>query len=233
MRLVSYNIRGGLGMDGRRSVERVADVLREIGTEIACLQEVHKRLPWSGMQDQPRRLARRTGMKALFQSNLKVGPGGYGNALLTNLPLFSRRSHILPNARERASILRSPERRGLLEVLLDAPSGPLAVLVTHWSLSAEDRLEEAEVVGEIVRGLSAPVILAGDFNAEADSPEIARLREITGLQDAAASTPEPTFPSDAPRARIDYVWHSPGIAVSRGRVVDTRASDHRPLVVEG
>ena len=45
MRVMTYNIRGGLGMDGHRSIERIGAVVRDAGADVVGLQEVHQRLP--------------------------------------------------------------------------------------------------------------------------------------------------------------------------------------------
>src|SRR5438874_49069 len=100
MRVISYNIRGGLGMDGRRDIRRIAGVLREAQAEVVGLQEVHRRLPQSGLADQPRSLARATGMRCLFGPALTFGPGKYGNAVLSALPARRRAVHRLPGKGE-------------------------------------------------------------------------------------------------------------------------------------
>lgn len=51
MRIVTYNIRGGLGLDGRRSIGRVAETLRALRPDVVCFQEVHQRTPWGGLTD--------------------------------------------------------------------------------------------------------------------------------------------------------------------------------------
>ncbi len=230
MRIVTYNIRGCLGIDGVRSPKRIADVIRGTGAQVVCLQEVHQRLPESGFQDQPHRLGRLLGMRCVFQCNFRLGVGRYGNAILTALQVLSRHSTELPNACERARILKLPERRGLLEVVLDTPAGPLTVMTTHWSLDAQDRLDSAPVVAERLRRAQGPVILCGDFNATPDSEEIRLLAEVTGLQDAGAPGNEPTFPADVPSARIDYVWLSEGLDTAKAETISTDASDHLPVV---
>ena len=40
MRLVTWNIHGGLGRDGRRDLGRVAALLQDMKCEVAALQEV-------------------------------------------------------------------------------------------------------------------------------------------------------------------------------------------------
>lgn len=228
MRLVTYNIRGGLGMDGCRSLRRIAEVLREVEAQIICLQEVHCYLPWSGFQNQLRALARWLGMPTLFQNNVRLVLGGFGNALLTSLPVLSLARHRLPNSGECARARKLPERRGLLEAVLQGPQGPLTVMVTHWSLNAKDRERSAEEVAALVAARRTPVLLAGDFNAAANSPEMIRLRGLTGLCDRGSA---PTFPADKPAVRIDHVLHSPELPVTHAWVMETPASDHRPVVV--
>ncbi len=231
MRIVTYNIRGCLGIDGVRSPERIARVLRETRADVVCLQEVHQRLPDSGLQDQPRRLSRLLGMPVRFQCNYRMGWGRYGNAILTSLPVLDRTSTELPNRRERESILRLPERRGLLELVLDTDDGPLTVMTSHWSLHAEDRLESVQIVAARVRQRKGRIVLCGDFNAPPSAPEMGLLAAETGLADAGAAENAPTFPSDRPQSRIDYVWGSPDLALSALTVMQTQASDHLPIVV--
>ncbi len=229
MRIVTYNVRSGLGMDGRRSVARIADVLRELRPEVVCLQETDKCLPRSYFCDQSKRLGKLLGMRAFFCPTMRVGLGEYGIALLTPLPILSSESWYVPNERERRRIELRLERRALQRVVVQTPSGPVAVHNTHWSLNADDRLEAAERAAEIVTGCGAPAVLCGDLNAGPESAEVRLLLERSGLADRGA---DPAYPSDGPAHRIDYVLLSVGLLAKEVRVVETQASDHRPIVAE-
>ena len=57
MRIVTYNTRGSLGMDGLRSTRRIVETVRAVSPDIVCFQEIHQRLAWSGREDQPAILA--------------------------------------------------------------------------------------------------------------------------------------------------------------------------------
>lgn len=219
-------------MDGSRSIHRIADVLKEIAADIICLQEVHQRLPWSGFQNQPARLSRLLGKPVIFQANYRFGIGQFGNALLTSLPVLKQASIRLPNRVERSSILRKPERRGLLEVTLKTESGPVTILLTHWSLAAPDRMESASVTADRVKKLSLPIVLAGDFNGIPGSPEIEALQTRSGLRDAGREDGKLTFPAEQPDRRIDYVWHSNDMWLASTRIIETAASDHYAVVVD-
>src|SRR5215470_15322928 len=121
MRILSYNIRGGLGMDGQRRIERIGAVVRDSGAEVVGLQEVHQRLPQSGLSDQPRALARATGMACQFGPAISIGPGRYGNAVLGTVPARKEAVHRLPG---------EGEPRAALEVTLEMDARPLSFICT-------------------------------------------------------------------------------------------------------
>lgn len=230
MRLLTWNIHGGVGLDGRRSLARLAEVIRESRADVACLQEVHQRLPQSGFEDQPRRLAGQVGMRAVFWPSFRMGVGGFGNAVLTRVPVEGVRFHRLPNPEERRRRWMWLEWRGCLEVRLADAAGLLTVMVTHWSLDVRDRLEGAAALAGVLAGVDGPVLVAGDLNARPQSEEVRALIRGGGLNDAGEEA-GPTFPVGAPAARIDYVL-TRGVDVRSAEVLPSEASDHLPLVVE-
>src|SRR5438876_768245 len=133
---MTYNIRGGLGMDNVRSIERVAAVIREAEPDLVALQEVHRRLPWSGMADQPRQLERLTGLQAVFRSSFSIGIGSYGNCWLTRLPVVRCSRHRLPG---RPGL----EPRAILSLDLTASGGTVRAFATHFGLDAAEKEAQA------------------------------------------------------------------------------------------
>src|SRR6185437_12078807 len=79
---------------------------------------------------------------------------------------------------------------------------------------------------------SMPTLLLGDLNATPDAPELQPL--LGRLHDVWDGSRGPgfTYPADVPRERIDYILVSPPFRVRDVRVIDTQASDHRPVVAE-
>ncbi len=223
MRVMTYNIRGGWGIDGQRSTERIAEVILDHAPDVLCLQEVHQRLPQSHFVDQPRRLERLLGLPVTFQANLKLGPGGYGLAVVSRFPVTSVQNHLLPSVRE---------QRGVLQVGLATPGGPLTVFCTHWGLNGEERARQGARLAALVRDIPGPVIVCGDFNEEADAAGLRTLLEQTGLRDADAGRHRRTYPADKPTARIDYVFFSPALTLQDVSITQTPASDHLPLVAD-
>jgi endonuclease/exonuclease/phosphatase family metal-dependent hydrolase len=219
--VLTYNIRGGLGMDGQRRLERIADVVKETQADVVGLQEVHQRLPQSGLADQPRALQRLTGMRCLFGPAFSMGAGRYGNAVLSGVPARRRAVHRLPG---------EGEPRAAMEVEVEMDGRPLVLYCTHFGLSDAARVEQSSRLAAVVRRSDAPVVLVGDLNAGPEAPEVLALLEA-GLRHAAPPV-EPTFPSDAPGCRIDYILISPELRCERCQVLTSTASDHLPVLAD-
>ncbi len=222
VRLITYNIRGTKGMDNRRSARRIAEVVRNSGAQVVYLQEVHQRLPYSRMIDQPKVLARELGMSISFGINLKIGIGNYGNAVLTSYEMTRVENHAMTS---------KGEPRGALEVGLVTPDGPLTVFCTHFGLNHLERETQGRELAEWVNAAPKPVVVCGDFNEEADAGVIGGLITSAGLIDAYAGGP-PTFDSLNPASRIDFVLHDPSVSVEAISLIDTLASDHLPIVAD-
>ncbi|MCC6730877.1 MAG: endonuclease/exonuclease/phosphatase family protein [Chthonomonadales bacterium] len=223
MRIVTYNIRGGLGLDGRRSIGRVAETLRALRPDVVCFQEVHQRTPWGGLTDQPRRLGRLLAMRFVFQRTIDLGFGGYGIGIATRLPVRSVARHALPGG---------AEGRGALQAELETPDGAVRVFCTHWGLDPEERDRQAALLARLVRSAGGPTTVCGDLNAGPHDGCVRGILEGAGLCDADAERDRPTFPGGAPTRRIDYILFTPALRAERVDVGDSRASDHLPLAAD-
>ncbi|GBC86287.1 hypothetical protein HRbin12_00273 [bacterium HR12] len=153
------------------------------------------------------------------------------NAVLARSPwrIVEHRLHRFADVRRRLN------PRGALLAVVEGPPGRLGVCCLHLGLHPLERLHAArEVVG---LDLADPAVVGGDLNELPDGRAVGILRRR--FADAWSLVGEgegATFPAPAPRARIDYLFVSGGLAVRRawvptdGSVV--RASDHLPLVVD-
>jgi endonuclease/exonuclease/phosphatase family metal-dependent hydrolase len=231
LRVVTFNIRHGRGRSGVVDLGRTADTLTALGADVVCLQEVDRhfseRSDWA---DQATELAERLGMTAAYGVALRraaVDAGrparDYGNALLTRSPVRGYRVVALPG-RPRS------EPRSML--IAESVNG-LHVACVH--LQHDSTAARAEQIAVIVRELppDVPVVLAGDFNATPDAPELSVLRErFVDCWQRSGRGRGATFPSRFPLRRIDYVMASAGLRPVAAVVVPTDTSDHRPLVVD-
>jgi endonuclease/exonuclease/phosphatase (EEP) superfamily protein YafD len=116
--------------------------------------------------------------------------------------------------------------------------GPLHTLNTHLDASRDEqyRLQESKHILLLIKRMAAngeAAMAGGDFNAEPDSRTYRQLLE-GGLRDAwteCGAGDGFTYPADKPIKRIDYLFLTPALTCSHAEVVDSRASDHRPLLV--
>jgi endonuclease/exonuclease/phosphatase family metal-dependent hydrolase len=223
MRVMTYNIRGGLGMDGYRDTDRIADVVLSLEADVVCFQEVHQRLLWSGFINQPGILQRRLNMPFVFQANVKAAFGGYGLGIATHYPILDVTRCLLPS---------QGETRGALQLALETPYGRVSVVCTHWGLKPEERGRQAAMLGQWLSASATPLVLCGDLNDLPETQDIQDMRQRAGLCDAGATANQPTYPADAPRARIDVILHSPTLTLSQLFVAASKASDHCPVIAD-
>ncbi|WP_250847103.1 endonuclease/exonuclease/phosphatase family protein [Aquisphaera insulae] len=229
LRILSYNIRHGEGMDSKVDLERIAGVIRALEPDLVALQEVDRGCKRTNGLDEPAELGRLTGMKPLFARNIPYQGGEYGNAVLTRLPVTAWRN-------ERHPSRHVGEQRGFLVVDVTAPDArktPFRFMATHIDSRPDDaeRMDSVKAIEKVARERpDLPAILAGDLNSKPDSRVLAAFTENWTRTD---SSPLLTFPADRPDRQIDYVLVRPA---GRWKVLETRviaeptASDHRPLL---
>ena len=224
IRVLSYNIHHGRGTDGEINLARTARAIRSVDPDLVALQEVDVETERSGGINQIVALAQRTGMAYVFGDNLDYQGGDYGNAILFDLPITSHENHLLPN-------LNGPPRRSALEAVVTVNGTSIGFLSAHLDYQdKENRLGEVRAINQLLEESDHPMILAGDINALFDT-ETLQLLELAWMN--TVDKPHFTFPAENPERQIDYVMGHPEERweVKEVRVLDSNASDHRPLLV--
>ena len=226
LRILSYNIKHGLGMDGAIDLNRIARVINGLQPDVVTLQEVDSAVERTSGVDQTTLLGQLTGMHSVFGTFFDYQGGRYGMALLSKYPFISHTNYLLPKGVEHRAALAGRIRVG--------DDGPEVVVVgIHLVWTGEERYSQAARLIEIFKDEKSPVILAGDFNSRPDSDVMALVGEAWHIPDKGED--HFTFPSDAPDREIDYIVYRPSdrFEVVEHRVVDEPvASDHRPLLLE-
>jgi len=231
LRILCYNIRHGRGMDGNVDLERIAEVIRTQKPHLVALQEVDKGVRRTDGRDIPAELSQLTGMEAYFEMNFPFQGGEYGNAILSRLPILSKR-----NTHYR--MLREDEQRGVIQVLVQFEGQGVLFMNTHIDHRPDDaeRMQNLEQIEEVVAEFpGVPVIIAGDFNDFPGSRVHSRMKQT--YLDAWEEVGEGdgfTYRSDKPDRRIDYIWlqKESGLKPLRTWIVETLASDHLPLLLD-
>lgn len=221
---MSYNIRGQAAFYGSAHLERIAKVIGSVDPDVVALQEVHRETWRSRFRDQLAELSERTGMRAAFGSSLDLGRGQYGNAILTRGAILHSVVHPLPG---------SGEARTVLETLVQIRGGVVTVYATHlaaWGRWGQrTRLRQAARAARLVGRSRLPFILAGDFNSEPSSRELAWFAKDARLIScfaAASATHRVT------RQCLDYIFVDRRWQIDDARVIAEGPSDHWPIVAE-
>lgn len=241
---MTYNLRGGLGAEGEwdfrrllsgETVERIATVIRAADPDIVALQEVIRATFVGQAFDLLGELSARLGMDAAFGEVTPIKEGSWGNAVLSRWPICCARTFPLVHRED-------DDPRGTIEAQVRVGDDSVALYSVHLSYREPETASQARQLLEIVQPALAagPVILAGDFNAAAESPALAALR--ADFKDAFTLSGVP--PGDRRRASypvgprrhlsLDQIFVSAEFTVERCWVVEDHsgASDHNPVIAD-
>jgi endonuclease/exonuclease/phosphatase family metal-dependent hydrolase len=235
--VLHWNVHSWRDAAGQPNLGAVAALIDRHGPDAVSLVEVSE--PWAAAAALPS-LARRAGYTWIFIPSVEPGHGGpghggpghggpdrgYGNALLTRLPVLAVQQWQLtwPPAVYDGTEPSEARSVALAQVEL---SGGGAVWVGSTHLPSRSRPARAAALRRlttVTQELEPPWVICGDFNT---AP-----RHWIGRGQAVVVGPRParpTFPARFPYRSIDYCVASPGVSV-RARPLRTGGSDHLPLL---
>jgi len=209
--------------------------------DVIAIQEGDKYNSDTGNVYQPEWLAKELG---LFFSPPPCEKNYHRNAILSKYPIIDYASHSISYS--------GGLSRGILEVVIEINDVPWHFFSTHLSYRLTDELpfpipnlereKQAKEILDIIRNITGPIVLMGDFNARPESREIGMITEefidafaMMGVGDGYTV---PAWYAELLgrcgtwlKRRIDYIFVSPGIEVISCHVVQwANSSDHFPLV---
>lgn len=239
LRVATYNIHAGAGMDNVFDLDRQAAELRALDAEVIGLQEVD--VHWdtrSQWRDVAGELAERLHMQLSFAPIYSLDPTTpgaprreFGVAVLSRYRIVSAGNHEITRLSTQVPDPVPAPAPGFGEVVVRVKGMPVHVYVTHLDYRGDPSVRIAQVADtrRVMAEDKGRKVLLGDFNAEPDAPELAPLWEE--LADAEPGAP--TYPALNPVKRIDFVAVSKdGVRVRDAAVAETLASDHRPVVAD-
>jgi endonuclease/exonuclease/phosphatase family metal-dependent hydrolase len=235
LRVATYNVHGCVGIDGRRSEQRIAEVIAAMDVDIVGLQELDLNRRRSAGTDQAGLIAERLGWTRFFHPAMRRAEEQYGDAILSRYPMNLRQAEMLPCL----APWYCRETRAAVWVDVATPLGFVHVITTHFGLGRRERLEQSrwlagsEWLGRVPAGEAA--VLLGDFNSLQGSAPHRTL--AMAIRDARTFVnPRPrlrSFPTLYPTVGIDHIFVNEALEVEAVDVVRTaaarRASDHFPV----
>jgi endonuclease/exonuclease/phosphatase family metal-dependent hydrolase len=207
LRLITWNIQWGRGIDGRVDLERVVRTARSLADfDVLCLQEVADNFPGLEGNDERDQFAALASLLPGYRmaEGFGVDVAGddgrrrrFGNAIFTRYSILAIRRHALPWP---ADAGKESMPRVAIEATLRAPFGPVRVTTTHLEYYSKvqrraQALRLRELHEEACRRSLAPgfptaeggpfdataqamaAILTADFNFPPDHPSHAEIQQ--------------------------------------------------------
>lgn len=225
IRLLTYNIHGGTGIDRKHDYQRIGAFLKNQAIDIALIQEMDTRPPARSTQQDIEDIC--TDHFPYFFPAVSVAEkeGWYGNAVLSRYK--AQRHDVIDIS------VKKREPRNIQEVFFETPEGQLHVMNTHKGLRRGERHQQMAKLDILLQRKSdIPLIVGGDIN-EWNSYSGA-LRKLD--KSLSAVSTKATFPTIFPLFKLDRLWCRPHTMIKSVRTLKTPEtkifSDHYPVLAE-
>lgn len=222
IRLMTWNIHGGIGPDRRFDLDRIAALIRRHEPDILALQELDTR------GRDPQCLAplhALSGADGHFAETRTIvaADGHYGHAIFSRWPIETAITHDLSMHRR--------EPRSAIETTIATSHGPVHLIAVHLGLKITERRAQVARLAQLAQQTTGlATVMLGDFN---DWFSFGRVRKAL-----AASLPSrttiATFPARRPTLKLDRIYSSIPNSIVRSWTdsAGRQCSDHLPLIGE-
>lgn len=222
LRIATWNIRGGVGLDGRFDLDRVVHILKRAQADVVALQEVDSRRGTRAHIHPFLLLRQAIGEHAIEAKSIISADGDYGQILISRWPLDGIHIHDIS--------VPGREPRRAIEADVISPHGRLHVVATHLGLTFGERRNQTEALVAMAKRCAHTTVMVGDFNdwVWRGSVQKAIHRALP------ARTWHRTFPSRLPLIRLDRIYCRPydALAASWTDRDASGASDHLPVFAD-
>ena len=221
LRVASYNMHKGVGLDRRFDPERILAVLREVRADVVALQECDARLGERASL-LPHAALVAGGWEAVAVARRQHSLGWHGNALLVRAGTAVRHA--------RALDLPALEPRGAVIADLEVDGRALRVVGMHLDLSGLWRRRQVRTLLAAVHadGAGGAAVMMGDMNQWSDRGCLSEFGPAHRLLATG-----PSFHALRPVAALDRIVVSGAVAVEGTGVHHSAlarlASDHLPV----
>lgn len=222
VRVMTWNIHGSVGLDGRRDRQRIVDFIRRHEPDVVALQEVGSRRSDPDAAQDFAFFADALGSHAIESRFITAPDGNYGHAVISRWPMERTHLHDISYRRR--------EPRAAIEATAQTPFGPMHIVAAHLGLSFAERRYQTRLLAELIHSGPKPTVLLGDLNDWFGRGAVqTTLNTLFPGHSHLRTYPSfwPVFPLDRvycrPRTLLLENWTDPDARI---------ASDHLPLIAE-
>ncbi len=202
--------------------QKFAEEIKDCDADIIGLNEVRSKGFIKDYSDQLKKLSSLTGYNYYFGKAISVaGLAPYGNGLMAKNEIISPKTVKIPDPVKKTGTEMYESR-----CVIKAKIKDYTVLVTHMGLNIDERENAVKTILGIAP--EEKCIITGDFNCTPEADELKPLFNKFICSDTKA----PTFPSDKPRVKIDYIFVSKDIKIKSVKTSENVVSDHLYHAIE-
>ncbi len=233
LKIMSYNIRHGEGMDTIINLSRSANIIKSIAPDLCGLQEVGHFCSRTDSIGQTNFLVQSTSMVGTFGKFMDYQKGEYGMATLVDKPIRSTKNLQLPDG-------KYEPRTSIVHEVQIADGCIIAFANVHFEWidgkeGSDNRLKQAKALVKYLDSLNRAAIITGDFNCTPDSPTMQYFAR-QGFVFVEKGEDKLSFQGGSKKEIDHLIYRDFGkvqFAMKSIQLLDEPlVSDHRPLVVE-
>jgi len=233
---MTYNIRHASPPSTEEiDIDSIAQVINNQSPDLVAVQEVDVNTKRSGKINEAELIAKKTGMKYFFAKSINFEGGDYGILILSKYPIQSSKEYKLPTEEGTKG-----EPRVLATSVVKLPDNrEIMFACTHLDVQKNNtsRMMQVGKIIEVLKSVTIPVIIGGDFN-DVPSSEVIKKVDTAFTRTCDGKLCGFTVPATLPVKTIDYIAYKPknAFVVQKHTVIfgklERYASDHLPIVAE-
>ena len=240
MRFLLYNVRYGAGIGARfhfpfpgsgyfkrtgPMLGQITEFIQSCNPDVVGLVEVDGGSFRSGRKNQAEMIAASLGHYHTYESK-------YGeHSWVRFLPVANRQMNAFLTRDEIREQRFLYFDHGVKRLVIQLELEEVTMFLVHLSIKFRHRQHQLCDLYSLVKDVKKPYLVAGDFNVFWGDPEIELFLAATGLKSANVAD-QATYPSWSPKMELDFILHSPGIAIRNLEIPAVTYSDHLPLVCD-
>ncbi|MBQ8545563.1 MAG: endonuclease/exonuclease/phosphatase family protein [Clostridia bacterium] len=230
MKIMTFNTQSCLNyLEQKVDYDIMAKTILDLGAEVVGLNEMHSYCEEGDtFPNQTKTLADLCGFENHYFARAVCLPpeGSFGNGLISKYKIVKAETIAIPDPNPR-KYNGYYETRCILKAKLE---NGLTVMSVHFGLNPDEHENAVKTILENLE--NEKCVLMGDFNITPDNELLNKIREK--MKDTAVGYCEntPTWPSDKPEMKIDYIFVTPDIEVVSAEIPEIIASDHRAHTAE-
>ncbi len=240
LKVITFNIAHGKGIDGNVDIERQAKLINSYKPDIVFLQEIDMYTKRAGDKNQIREFSKKVYLSyCSMETNITLEDGYYGDGIISRFPISFSTNYLMPLTD------LNHEQRGILCNRIVLGTTKINLFSVHLSTYEDERILAAKELARIIRKIEHDeiIIIGGDFNVGVTrlgkgrytyekKKEYEEYNILKKLLHKIENT-EDTWFSQLGQGCIDTMFYSKNINLRKFETIDVNnVSDHNAIYAE-